>query len=244
MLYGTTPAFLELFGLKSLQELPTLKEFAELTDDSKRKYEEKMGEGAPVGLSDFGLQSETDELASFERRYPVIGHDAQHAELIIQIDTAYESGIEHGGRLLGMPPPGRATSLLERAGQVSARSHGHSLALLNRPEAEWSELWGFAGLLKQPVAAQWQLGGGCSACSSMRWPVRQEHSFAVAAHSCHGIWSWAERGRRVWLYRHSSIRAHWRIGGIRTTGRIRSDALEAHGSNLAITVIWQTMSPT
>jgi segregation and condensation protein B len=61
MLYGTTPGFLELFGLKSLQELPTLREFAELTDDSRRKYEEKMGEDAPApSLADFGLMPEGD----------------------------------------------------------------------------------------------------------------------------------------------------------------------------------------
>jgi len=61
MLYGTTPTFLELFGLKYLQELPTLREFAELTDDSRRKYEEKMGEDAPApSLADFGLTPDGD----------------------------------------------------------------------------------------------------------------------------------------------------------------------------------------
>ena len=35
MLYGTTPVFLELFNMDSLQSLPTLKEFAELSDESK-----------------------------------------------------------------------------------------------------------------------------------------------------------------------------------------------------------------
>ena len=58
MLYGTTPAFLELFGLKSLEELPTLKEFTELNDDSRRKFEQEMGEEAPVNLSDLGLTEE------------------------------------------------------------------------------------------------------------------------------------------------------------------------------------------
>ncbi|HMA93855.1 MAG TPA: SMC-Scp complex subunit ScpB [Polyangiaceae bacterium] len=63
MLYGTTPAFLELFGLKSLEELPTLKEFTELTDESRRKFENEMGEEAPIGLADFGL-SNSDENAA------------------------------------------------------------------------------------------------------------------------------------------------------------------------------------
>ncbi|HEY6880587.1 MAG TPA: SMC-Scp complex subunit ScpB, partial [Polyangiales bacterium] len=35
MLYGTTVDFLELFGLKNLRDLPTLREFAELTQESR-----------------------------------------------------------------------------------------------------------------------------------------------------------------------------------------------------------------
>ncbi len=66
MLYGTTPAFLELFGLKSLQELPTLREFAELSEDSRKKYEETMGEDAPPGLAQFGLEPEMDDAQGSE----------------------------------------------------------------------------------------------------------------------------------------------------------------------------------
>ena len=44
LIYGTTNAFLEFFGLKSLKDLPTLREFTELTDESRQKYEEEMGE--------------------------------------------------------------------------------------------------------------------------------------------------------------------------------------------------------
>ena len=61
MLYGTTPSFLELFGLKSLQQLPTLREFAELNEDSKRKYEAEIGEGPPVSLTDLGLDADAAE---------------------------------------------------------------------------------------------------------------------------------------------------------------------------------------
>ena len=35
LLYGTTSAFLELFGLKSLRDLPTLRQFTELTEESQ-----------------------------------------------------------------------------------------------------------------------------------------------------------------------------------------------------------------
>jgi segregation and condensation protein B len=47
LLYGTTPAFLEFFGLKSLKELPTLREFAELSDESRAVAEAELGEVIP-----------------------------------------------------------------------------------------------------------------------------------------------------------------------------------------------------
>ncbi|MCC6272310.1 MAG: SMC-Scp complex subunit ScpB [Deltaproteobacteria bacterium] len=49
MLYGTTQDFLELFQLKSLQELPTLKEFRELEEEFQRKT---AGEGVVVENTD------------------------------------------------------------------------------------------------------------------------------------------------------------------------------------------------
>ncbi len=49
MLYGTTQAFLELFSMSSLRDLPTLKEFTELSDESKQFFETKTGEEAPEG---------------------------------------------------------------------------------------------------------------------------------------------------------------------------------------------------
>jgi segregation and condensation protein B len=39
LLYGTTGHFLEFFGLKSLRDLPTLREFTELSEDSQRTLE-------------------------------------------------------------------------------------------------------------------------------------------------------------------------------------------------------------
>ncbi|HMJ53134.1 MAG TPA: SMC-Scp complex subunit ScpB [Polyangiaceae bacterium] len=44
LLYGTTPAFLEFFGLKALKDLPSLREFTELSDDSRRMYDREMGD--------------------------------------------------------------------------------------------------------------------------------------------------------------------------------------------------------
>ena len=47
LLYGTTATFLELFGLRSPRDLPTLREFSELTDESRRTMEKKLaGDGS------------------------------------------------------------------------------------------------------------------------------------------------------------------------------------------------------
>jgi len=47
ILYGTTTQFLEFFGLKSLKDLPALREFTELSDDSRRAAEAKLGDVLP-----------------------------------------------------------------------------------------------------------------------------------------------------------------------------------------------------
>jgi segregation and condensation protein B len=44
LLYGTTTVFLEFFGLRSLKDLPTLEEFTELNEDSRRVVERELGE--------------------------------------------------------------------------------------------------------------------------------------------------------------------------------------------------------
>jgi len=57
ILYGTTNEFLELFGLKSLKDLPTLKEFTELSDESRRVAEAELGDVLPE--ADPGEPSDT-----------------------------------------------------------------------------------------------------------------------------------------------------------------------------------------
>jgi segregation and condensation protein B len=48
LLYGTTSQFLEFFGLKSLRDLPTLREFTELSEDSQRIAEAELGDVIPA----------------------------------------------------------------------------------------------------------------------------------------------------------------------------------------------------
>jgi segregation and condensation protein B len=51
LLYGTAPQFLDFFGMKGLQDLPTLREFTELSEENRELFAKKMGE-VPADLSD------------------------------------------------------------------------------------------------------------------------------------------------------------------------------------------------
>lgn len=44
LLYGTAPEFLEFFGMRSLKELPTLREFTELNEENRALFKRKTGE--------------------------------------------------------------------------------------------------------------------------------------------------------------------------------------------------------
>lgn len=44
LLYGTTPFFLDFFGMRSLKDLPTLREFTELSDENRALFKRKTGE--------------------------------------------------------------------------------------------------------------------------------------------------------------------------------------------------------
>ncbi|MCA9601720.1 MAG: SMC-Scp complex subunit ScpB [Polyangiales bacterium] len=82
LLYGTTPDFLEFFGLKTLKDLPTLREFTELSDDSRALFERKMGE--PVDLS----QVEAAVQAAEASEIPWDDSDAEDEPLFSNRDEA------------------------------------------------------------------------------------------------------------------------------------------------------------
>lgn len=56
LLYGTSKHFLEFFGLNSLRDLPTLREYAELNDESRALFERRMGE--PLDLKSVQAQAD------------------------------------------------------------------------------------------------------------------------------------------------------------------------------------------
>jgi segregation and condensation protein B len=57
MLYGTTKEFLDFFSLGDLRELPTLREYSELTDESRRVMSDRLG----IGLDETARASDGDD---------------------------------------------------------------------------------------------------------------------------------------------------------------------------------------
>jgi segregation and condensation protein B len=54
LLYGTTTHFLEFFNMKSLKDLPTLREFTELSDESRRVAEAELADFLPESAGTTG----------------------------------------------------------------------------------------------------------------------------------------------------------------------------------------------
>ena len=84
LLYGTTPAFLELFGLKSLKDMPTLREFTELSDDSRRVLDRE--------LPDDGLPTEPLAPALPREAYedPAPGAETAGEVTVVEVDVVAE----------------------------------------------------------------------------------------------------------------------------------------------------------
>jgi segregation and condensation protein B len=62
LLYGTSKEFLELFNLRDLTQLPTLREFQELSEESRRIVEEETPNAPPVaGITDLANNPEVEK---------------------------------------------------------------------------------------------------------------------------------------------------------------------------------------
>ncbi len=89
LLYGTTTAFLGFFGLKSLQDLPTLREFTELSDDSRRVAEADLGEAFPSNTL-----SSHDTIAPASQR-----HDEVHDTVVPPDPEVPPDPVDTGGEI-------------------------------------------------------------------------------------------------------------------------------------------------
>jgi segregation and condensation protein B len=80
LLYGTTPFFLEFFGMNTMQELPTLREFTELSDEHRELFKAKTNDiGDPSAESDVPIAPMSEEEPEVEAR-----SDEGEAESVVE----------------------------------------------------------------------------------------------------------------------------------------------------------------
>jgi segregation and condensation protein B len=84
LVYGTTPQFLEFFGLSALKDLPTLQEFSDLTEEHRALFEEKTGESIDIAAAELAaaeaLEQAEEELLAEEEAAIAAAEAASAAE--------------------------------------------------------------------------------------------------------------------------------------------------------------------
>jgi segregation and condensation protein B len=99
LLFGTTKEFLELFNLRDLTQLPTLREFQELSEDSRRIVEEEAPAPPVAGLTDLAQDPQAAEKLA--------QHTAESDAALSQLEDAMHSAEEQGkaaAQVLAPPP--------------------------------------------------------------------------------------------------------------------------------------------
>ena len=88
LLYGTTPFFLEFFGMNTMQELPTLREFTELSDEHRELFKAKTNDiGDPSAEAEFRLSNASGEEVEVQAQEPAESEPERHAEAeIVEAD--------------------------------------------------------------------------------------------------------------------------------------------------------------
>jgi segregation and condensation protein B len=131
LLYGTTREFLEFFNLRDLKDLPTLREYYDLTDENKAKVREAHGD---VEVSVQGPGPETPAVAA---EAPITAspvelidqHMADDAEQLTKIDELIGSVPTEFPELAAVlappapaPIPGNQSTAAEPAAETPAAS--------------------------------------------------------------------------------------------------------------------------
>jgi len=99
LLFGTTKEFLELFNLRDLTQLPTLREFQELSEDSRKIVEEEAPAPPVAGLTDLAQ----DPLAAEK----LAQHTAESDAALSQLEDAMGAAEERSkaaAQVLAPPP--------------------------------------------------------------------------------------------------------------------------------------------
>ena len=87
LLYGTSPHFLEFFGMRSLQDLPTLREFTELSDENRALFKRKTGEDVEAAEAELAA---AEEAARQEEEQHAHISDEDLAELAAEAEMGEE----------------------------------------------------------------------------------------------------------------------------------------------------------
>jgi segregation and condensation protein B len=99
LLFGTTKEFLELFNLRDLTQLPTLREFQELSEDSRKIVEEEAPAPPVAGLTDLAQ----DPQAAEKLAQHTAESDAALSQLEDAMDVAEEQS-KAAAQVLAPPP--------------------------------------------------------------------------------------------------------------------------------------------
>ena len=101
LIYGTTKEFLELFNLRDLTQLPTLREFQELSEESRKIVEEESPAAPPVA----GLADLVQDPAVTEK---IVQATVESEAALAQLESAMETADERAKRtaqVLAPPAP-------------------------------------------------------------------------------------------------------------------------------------------
>jgi segregation and condensation protein B len=136
LIYGTSKDFLDLFGLRDLTQLPTLREFQELSEESRRIVEEEHPDAPPVqgiveASRDPGL--ETKLAASFQES------DAALDQLERAMAVADERQKVAQVALAPATPPVGAPGAGTGAGAVADAGQGEGPVAPGKPDREDGE---------------------------------------------------------------------------------------------------------
>jgi segregation and condensation protein B len=100
LLYGTTKEFLELFNLRDLTQLPTLREFQELSEESRKIVEEEAPAPPIAGVSDLAQDPDAAEKLA--------QHTVESDAALQQLESAMDQAEERSkatAQLLAPPAP-------------------------------------------------------------------------------------------------------------------------------------------
>jgi segregation and condensation protein B len=106
LLYGTTTHFLEFFGLKSLKDLPTLREFTELSDESRRVAEAELGD--VLGEAAMAPRTAVEPLTAPRAEAEVVEPLEPESEVLHQTPPiGFDDGVTHDTIIPAAPPTGQ-----------------------------------------------------------------------------------------------------------------------------------------